>query len=176
SRFATVSRDHGCLVYSTHNGRILFDSGKKGSTNSLSRTPLTWSSDGQQLFVGSQGKITCFDISKSLCSEWSIHENQPRVPVASNGRFVACAAGSSVSLWDCMSHKQIGGTITHTTEINCIALSPSGRYLACGSADGKITVHNLKDVLVFAPAVSVHPPMNITSLTIHMLHNSLMVY
>ncbi|KIK12424.1 hypothetical protein PISMIDRAFT_40192, partial [Pisolithus microcarpus 441] len=50
----------------------------------------------------------------------------------SNGKFIACSAGSSVSLWDCMSHRQIGPIITHTSEIRCIALSPSGGYLACG--------------------------------------------
>ncbi|KIK11393.1 hypothetical protein PISMIDRAFT_72101, partial [Pisolithus microcarpus 441] len=50
----------------------------------------------------------------------------------SNGKFIACSAGSSVSLWDCMSHRQIGPIIIHTVGIRCIALSPSGGYLACG--------------------------------------------
>ncbi|KIO01982.1 hypothetical protein M404DRAFT_720150 [Pisolithus tinctorius Marx 270] len=146
SRFATASETHGVRVYSTHNGNILFDSGQKGSSGSWPVAPLAWSSDGQQLFVASVGKITCFDLSKSLSSEWSIHEDQSRVSIASNGRFIACAAGSSISLWDCVSHKQISSIITYTSQINCLALSPSGGCLACGIGKNT-TTRNLRDVL-----------------------------
>ncbi|KAI6015351.1 hypothetical protein F5J12DRAFT_527514 [Pisolithus orientalis] len=146
SRFATASQTHGVRVHSTHNGNILFDSGQKGSSSSWPVAPLAWSSDGQQLFVASVGKITCFDLSKSLSSEWSIHEDQSRVSIASNGRFIACAAGSSISLWDCVSHKQIGTIITYTSQINCVALSPSGGCLACGIGRNT-TTRNLRDVL-----------------------------
>ncbi|KAI6094590.1 hypothetical protein F5141DRAFT_1296170 [Pisolithus sp. B1] len=112
-------------------------------------TPLAWSSDGLQLFVASKGKITCFNVSKSSSSEWSIHQtqSQSRVSIASNGRFIACSAGSSVSLWDCVSHKRIGNIITHTAEIRSITLSPSGGYLACGLKGRIIITHNLRDIL-----------------------------
>ncbi|KIO11172.1 hypothetical protein M404DRAFT_835224 [Pisolithus tinctorius Marx 270] len=40
SRFATVSTNNGFRVYSTHNGNILFDSGKKGSTRTELVVPL----------------------------------------------------------------------------------------------------------------------------------------
>ncbi|KAI6009487.1 hypothetical protein F5J12DRAFT_40085 [Pisolithus orientalis] len=154
-RFATASESQGFRVYNTDNGNILFDSGQYGSTGRSSRSPLAWSSDGQQLFVAPRGKIVCFDLSKSSTSEWPIHENQSPVHIASTGRFIACAAGSSVSLWDCVSHKQIGGNITHTTEVKCVALSPSGGYLACGNGRN-ITIHNLRDILspeYFHPAL-----------------------
>ncbi|KIK17928.1 hypothetical protein PISMIDRAFT_83597, partial [Pisolithus microcarpus 441] len=140
SRFATVSYDYGVRVYSTHDGKVLFDSGTEGSTNSSRPvTPLVWSADGQQLFVASKGKIASFNISDSSSTEWPIHENQIPPSIASNDIFIACSAGSSVSLWDWMSQRQIGPIITHTAQIRCIALSPSGGYLACGFADGKIT-------------------------------------
>ncbi|KIK18424.1 hypothetical protein PISMIDRAFT_41740, partial [Pisolithus microcarpus 441] len=130
SRFATVSNDWGFRVYSTHDGKVLFDSGTQHSSDTSDVvTPLAWSSDGQRLFVATKGKITCFNISKSSSSDWSIHESQARVSIASNGIFIACSAGKSVSLWDCMSHEQIGTNITHTAHINCIALSPCGGYL-----------------------------------------------
>ncbi|KIO06448.1 hypothetical protein M404DRAFT_138824, partial [Pisolithus tinctorius Marx 270] len=115
SRLATASESYGFRVYSTHDGNILFDSGRNGSTGSWSRTP-------------------------------------------SNGRFIACAAGSSVSLWDCVSHKQIKSLITHTSQVTCVALSPSGRYLACGHGRN-ITIHNLRNVLppeYFNGGVRVH--------------------
>ncbi|KIO01976.1 hypothetical protein M404DRAFT_106348, partial [Pisolithus tinctorius Marx 270] len=133
SQFASASESYGFRVYNTYNGDILFDSGQKGATGSWSRSALAWSSDGQQLFVANKGKIICFDLSKSFFSEWSIHENRSPVYIASNGRFIACATGSSISLWDCVSHEQISGIISYTTEIKRIALSPSGVYLACGN-------------------------------------------
>ncbi|KIK15516.1 hypothetical protein PISMIDRAFT_72572, partial [Pisolithus microcarpus 441] len=135
SRFATVSRDSGVRIYSTHDGKVLFDSGTRGLTNSFAVTPLAWSSDGQQLFVASKGKITSFNTSDSSSSERPIHENKSSVSIASNGKFIACSAGSSVSLWDCMSHRRIGSIITHAAGISCIALSPSGGYLACGGSN-----------------------------------------
>ncbi|KIK22827.1 hypothetical protein PISMIDRAFT_101868, partial [Pisolithus microcarpus 441] len=146
SRFATASRDSGVRVYSTQDGKVLFDSGTRGSTHSWWVTPLVWSADGQQLFVASKGKITSFSISDSSSSEWPIHENQSDASIASNAIFIAYSAGSSVSLWDCMSHGQLGSIITHTADIQCIALSPSGGYLACGVGNN-VTVHNLRDVL-----------------------------
>ncbi|KIK19087.1 hypothetical protein PISMIDRAFT_159927 [Pisolithus microcarpus 441] len=147
SRFATASYDSGFRVYSTHNGTVLFDSGRQSSSNAIELvTPLVWSPDGQQLFIASKGKITCFNVSDSSSSEWSIHEIQSAVSIASNGRFIACSAGKSISLWDCVSHSQIGSIITHTTDIYCMALSPSGAYLACGTGKN-ITIYNLRDVL-----------------------------
>ncbi|KIK14711.1 hypothetical protein PISMIDRAFT_116537, partial [Pisolithus microcarpus 441] len=160
SRFATVSNDCGFHVYSTHDGKVLFGSGTRYSSDvSDLVTPLAWSSDGQQLFVATKGKIACFNISKSSYSEWPIHETQSRVSIASNGRFIACSSGKSVSLWDCMSHEQIGSIITHAARINCVALSPCGGYLACGNGKN-IIVHNLKDDLplkYFVSSVSEHP-------------------
>ncbi|KAI6014940.1 hypothetical protein EDC04DRAFT_645744 [Pisolithus marmoratus] len=82
-------------------------------------TPLAWSSDGQQLFVANRGKITCLNLSNLSSSEWAVHENQSR----------------------------IGSIITFTGYINCVALSPSGGYLACGFNDGKIIIQSLRDVL-----------------------------
>ncbi|KAI6030215.1 hypothetical protein EDC04DRAFT_2924015 [Pisolithus marmoratus] len=149
SRFATASHEYGFRIYSTQNGHILFDSGLNGSTrNSLWESiPLYWSSDGEQLFVAAIGKIICLDVLKSWSSEWSIHETQSPVSIVSNGRFIACSAGSSVSLWDCVSRKQVGSLISHTAEIYSIALSPSGGCLACGLKGEKMTIHNLRDVL-----------------------------
>ncbi|KAI6115213.1 hypothetical protein EDD16DRAFT_1075436 [Pisolithus croceorrhizus] len=167
SRLATVSDDSGVRVHCIQDGNVLFDSGDRGSTNSSSFvvTPLAWSSDGQQLFVARKGRITCFDVSDSSSSEWSIHETRSPVSISSNGRFIACSAGKSVSLWDCVSREKIRGTITHTAGINCIALSPSGRYLACGD-DYKITIHNLRDVLPMKYLVRGFPLVQVSGETL----------
>ncbi|KAI5989190.1 hypothetical protein F5J12DRAFT_915856 [Pisolithus orientalis] len=123
SRLAIASHCYGFCVYGTHNGNILFDSDGQGSTGAWPVTPLAWSSDGQRLFIASIGKITCLDLSKLSSSEWSIHENQ-----------------SGVSI--------IGSIISHTSQVKCVALSPSGGYLACGNGRN-ITIHILGDVLSF---------------------------
>ncbi|KAI5984707.1 hypothetical protein EDC04DRAFT_3149942 [Pisolithus marmoratus] len=149
SRLATTSWD-GFRIYNTHNGEILFDSGGKGSVGSWQDSLLAWSRDGQTLFVAtSGGKIICFNVAESSSSEWSMHETQSQTSVVTNGKFIACSGGSSVLLWDCISHRQIGSIIPHTSEIDCVALSPSGRYLACGLKlqGGKISIHDLGDVL-----------------------------
>ncbi|KIK21221.1 hypothetical protein PISMIDRAFT_655520 [Pisolithus microcarpus 441] len=166
SRFATASDFSGFRVYSTHNGATLFDSGPGGSIHSpWFVTVLAWPSGGQQLYVSGVGKITCFDFSKSSSSVWSIHETQSWASIASNGRFIACSASTSVSLWDCVSRKQVGSIITHTAEVHSLALSPSGGYLACGLQGGHITIHNLRVVLpseYFYHRVSVHPFLKLT--------------
>ncbi|KIK12112.1 hypothetical protein PISMIDRAFT_121432, partial [Pisolithus microcarpus 441] len=107
-----------------------------------------FSPDGSRFATSSYGygKITCLNVSNSSSSEWPIHETQSSASIASNGIFIACSAGKSVSLWDCASHEQIGSIITHTTEIRCVALSPSGGYLACG-VGYNITIHDLGGVL-----------------------------
>lgn len=142
-RFATASFVHGFRIYNTHNGDILFDSGFECSTDPWPVSPLAWSCDGQQLFIGSRGKITCFNTSDSSSSEWPVHEARSPVFITSNGKFIAYSAGSSVSLWDCVSHKQIGSIITHSAEIISVALSPSGGCLVCGLQGGKIVIHDL---------------------------------
>ncbi|KIK21199.1 hypothetical protein PISMIDRAFT_562737 [Pisolithus microcarpus 441] len=147
SLFATASRYHGFRVHNTRDGDILFDSGLENSTGPWPVTPLAWLPDGRQLFVASVGKITCFNVSDSSSSEWFIHDIRSGASVASNGKFIACSAGSSVSLWDCVSHKQIGSIITHTALMECFSLSSSGGYLACGLKDGRIIIHNLRDIL-----------------------------
>ncbi|KAI6041676.1 hypothetical protein EDC04DRAFT_3139608 [Pisolithus marmoratus] len=147
SLFAAASHKRGFRVYSTHDGDVLFHSGLESSPGDWPVTPLAWSPDDQQLFVASRGKIICFDLSKSSSSEWSTHETRSRAFIVSSGRFLAYSAGSLVSLWDCVSHKQISSILSHTAEIISVALSPSGGYLACGLKGGKIAIHNLRDVL-----------------------------
>lgn len=149
SRIAAISSYCGFCVYNTRNGDILFDSGSQGSCDTWTKAPLAWSSDGQQIFVASKGKgtITCFDVSRSSKSKWSIHENRCEASIVSNGRFIACSAAQSVSFWDCVSRKQIATVITHPGITGHVALSPSGGYLASASGGKTITIYNLRDIL-----------------------------
>lgn len=170
SRIAIISPYYGFRVYTTRNGDILFDSGSRGSSSG--EAVLAWSSDGQQLFVVSKGKITRFDLSRSSTSKWSIHENLSDAYIVSNGRFIACSAARSVSCWDCVSRKQIATVITHPGITGYVALSPSGGYLASASGGKTITIYNLRDILpseYFDHGVNVYPLTKLAWLTITML-------
>ena len=145
SRIATATYQYPFVgIYDTQSGSRLFDISVQVTWAPI--TPLTWSSDDQQLFVASPGKITCFDTSTSSRSEWLIQNGSNNVSVVTHGRFIACSAGSSVSFWDYTSRQQIGTVVDHATAVSCISISHDGRYLVCGRNEG-ITVHTLSDFL-----------------------------
>ena len=112
---------------------------------------LVWVSNSQNLFALSlDGKINCLDVSTgTTLSSWTIHGNEPSPPrciaLASNDTIIATSAGSSVSLWDTTTHKQIGSIINHTEHVLSMAISASYDLVIGG---GKaITVLNIRDVL-----------------------------
>ncbi|KAF8129629.1 hypothetical protein EV363DRAFT_1136898, partial [Boletus edulis] len=78
--------------------------------------------------------------------EWSTHNNGTRASIVTNGRFIACSAGSSVSLWDVFSHKQIGQAIKHGPDVLCITLSSHERFFACGHGN-RISVYSLGGII-----------------------------
>lgn len=141
SRIATAALSQSIGIYDSCTGDELFDIPIQ--VNYAPITPLAWSSDGRQLFIGTLGKITSFDTRTSSCSEWptQIGSNYWN-SIVTYGQFIACSAGTSVSFWDYTSHQQIGTIINHATVVDCISISHDGRYLACGHVRG-ITVHNL---------------------------------
>ena len=68
TRIATATFHHISVgVYDVYSGDKLFDIPVQIIRKPI--TPLSWSSDGQQLFAASPGKITYFDTSTSFCSE-----------------------------------------------------------------------------------------------------------
>ncbi|KIO02161.1 hypothetical protein M404DRAFT_44288, partial [Pisolithus tinctorius Marx 270] len=79
--------------------------------------------DGNILFDSGESGSVSSCVTTPLA--WSSDGQQ--LLVANKGKIIC----PSVSLWDCMSHKQIGSIIiAHTATVQCVALSPSGRYLA----------------------------------------------
>ena len=164
SRIATATFQHVSVgVYDARSGNKLFNILVQVTWWQI--TPLAWPSDGQQLFVASPGKITCFDTPTSSSSEWLIQNDSNHVSVVTHGRFIACSASSSVSFWDYTSRKQIGSIVDHATSVNCISISYDGRYLACGHDKG-ITVHSLSDFLprdyLHVPRISRIPLMQVS--------------
>ena len=124
-------------------------------------TPLAWSSDGKNLFYIAAGKITCLTISTSKSFEWSVPTSldPAACSLATNGKFIACSAGGSISLWDPDSHTQLGSTITRDGIILSLALSPDNSHLACGTIYGavhKIGLYILGDILPLEVLVDVN--------------------
>ena len=141
--------------------------------------PLGWSSHGDRVFTISSGQVTIFQSSSSMSPRlpcYSPYQDPPpgtvaafreSVPaddsstlysLATNGRIIACAAGSSLSFWDTFSSSKIGPTITFQDPILSLALSSDDSYLACGRGDKKITVYLLRDILPLHDIVDVRVP------------------
>ncbi|KAF8549346.1 hypothetical protein OG21DRAFT_605383 [Imleria badia] len=157
-RLVTASYDTCVRIYNSHTGERLFQVPVR--VLHVPTTPFAWSSDGQELFVVSTGKITCFNTSKSSVSEWSIPNSGSRASIVTNGQFIACSAGSSVSLWDAISHEQISPVIEHGSDVPCITLSPHERFFACGHGN-RISVYRFMEILpdlYLAPPASPLPP------------------
>ncbi|KAG9309666.1 WD40-repeat-containing domain protein [Chiua virens] len=146
SRIATITQIHAFLgIYNAFSGDKLLEFPVAAQWAPI--TPLAWSPDGQKLFAASQGKITYLDVSTSSRSEWPIHDNNSQqVSIVTNGTFIACSAGSSVTFWDLSSHEQIRQILTHDEPITCVAISFDGRYLATGDCTG-ITIRKLEEFL-----------------------------
>ena len=161
-RLVTATYDLCVRIYNSRTGDKLFDIPVR--VMHAPTTPFAWSSDGHELLVASPGKITCLDMSKSSSSEWQIHNHCTRASIGTNGRFIACSSGSSVSLWDAISHKQIGLVIEHTTDILCITLSPHVGFLACGHGN-RISIYSLSEILA-SFCVRVHSLVSLSSLSI----------
>ena len=87
---------------------------------------LVWVGNSKNLFVLSHGNINYLDASTgtTLCS-WPIHSssNYGCIVLANNGTLIAASAGSSVSLWDPTTHKQLGSIIKHRYDIWSTAIS-----------------------------------------------------
>lgn len=137
-------------VYKSQDGSLLFDS-LPISVNSVLNQSLAWSVDNKHLFALSEnGSIYCLDMATGATySEWAIHSsNKPRcIALASNGMFIAASANSSVSFWDPLTHKQIGGVFQYGDAVRSVSISLDNSHLASGGDDKKITLRSLRDVL-----------------------------
>ena len=142
-RLVTATYNTCVRIYNSRTGERLFQVPVR--VLHTPTTPFAWSSDGQELFVVSPEKITCLNTSKSLSSEWLIHNNSTRASIATNGRFIVCSAGSSVSLWDAISHERIGLVIEHGADVLCITLSRE-TFFACGHGN-RISVYRFMEIL-----------------------------
>ncbi|KAF8547809.1 WD40 repeat-like protein [Imleria badia] len=146
---ATMSSINPVRIFDSRNGQLLHTLPITMPIRNEHCTPLTWSKHGQ-LFVGSGGKIFCFDgftNSFKLLSEGMAHSevNHTSVFLSSTGKFLACSTDRLISFWD-TSWKRLEPVIEDPTNVHCIAISPDNMFLASGG-DQKIILRSLRDIL-----------------------------
>ncbi|KIO01276.1 hypothetical protein M404DRAFT_111823, partial [Pisolithus tinctorius Marx 270] len=145
-----VSQDGPRWIATGNSGKKARDSGKRvilwnAATHEIVREftehscnvlGMDISHDGTKLATADLDNVQIFSIPSGdrllppLPHDWVVGVKFS--PDGTRFATVSKTQGSSISLWDCVSHKQIGTIITHTAEVKCVVLSPSGRYLACG--------------------------------------------
>ena len=120
---------------------------------------LAWVSNSKKLFALSEnGRINCLEVSTgTTLSSWLIHSSKDPlcVALASNGKFIAASAGSSVSFWDTTTHQQIGSIINHTDLVTSMAISANYDLVTGGG--NAITLRNIRDVLPSSYHTDVSP-------------------
>lgn len=126
---------------------------------------VTWTSDGRYLAAGTggyvfaQGAILVWDAQ--TFERYGVFYDQPE-PVTGlswlqGGKIIAASGGhspieegahmfssgsytGSLILWDTETGKPLQFLYGHTAEVQAVSLSPDGKYLASGSADGTVYI------------------------------------
>ena len=130
-RFIATAMEHhanSVRIYDSLNGRLVVHFPITISDSSFNES-LAWASDNGRLFaLSSDGSISCLDVSTgTTLSQWPIHGYAPTsIALASNGTFVAVAAGTSVSFWDTATNERIGSVVEQTAPITSMAISING--------------------------------------------------
>jgi len=134
-------------VYDSQNGSLLVEFPVK--VGSMFNQCLAWASDSKQLFVLSQdGYIHCIGVlAKTRLSQWHIHSSDKpiSIAIASNGKFIAASAYSSVSFWDTTTREQIGTVVEYTHSVESMAMSSNHDLVTSG--EKRITLRALYDIL-----------------------------
>ena len=147
---------NGCLIATATNTVRVYD-GRDGTC--LSDVPvdvysglnqsLAWASDSKQLFALSRdGNINRLDVfTGTTLSQWAIHSSDKArcISLASNGKFIAACANSSISFWDTATREQIGSVIEHTHDV--LSMAHSTNYDLVVGGDKTITLWGHLDIL-----------------------------
>ena len=149
-RIATAAIGNPVRIYNSDNGQLLLHLPSKVS-NYGSSASLAWSADARQLFVALDGEVESFDASSgSSFSKWPIPEASGFlifIALARNQKFIVVSAHLSLSFWDTSTHKQIGTTLKHTSNIRSTALSSNDDHVAVGEENERFILRNLRGIL-----------------------------
>ena len=136
-------------IYDSQSGSLL--SNVQVKVDSALNQSLAWPNDKLLFALSADGHIACLEVpTGNVHSKWRIHgDKQARcMALASNGSFIAASAGSSFSLWDTTTHKQIGPLIEHMPVIVSMAISANNDIVISGGK--KISLRNIYDLVPLA--------------------------
>ena len=140
-RIATATRGSSVQVWDSANGQLLV-------VIPVTVTPsfnngLRWFND--HLLVVSDKRFKQLDASTgSIVSEWSVPGSDifSCIALPTHGKFIAYSANRTVTLWDPLTHSQLG-LIEHSEDVYSVALSSDDDLLAIGGKYGKIVIESL---------------------------------
>ena len=150
-RIVTCADPGSVQIYDSRSGELLIDIPVNVAV--YCNISLTWSNDGQYLFVVSDGKIKQFQVStRSVVSEWPLrdHKSYACITLSKHGEFIAYSSNRNVNFLDTSTSTQLGQAIKHDQDVHSIALSPDDRFLATSTEDRKITIRCLQDSLALS--------------------------
>ena len=136
-------------IFHSRNGDQLLDiKATRPSQWPTSVTPLVWSDDGQRVFTISDNKIRSFAVSTgSQLVESPILDGVRSISLAGNGNFIATVADHAISFLDSSTLAKVGTAIENSESMWSIAISLDSSQIATGRIDGKITIHDLANLL-----------------------------
>lgn len=141
-------------VYDSNDGRLLVDI--PVGVAPWYNTGLLWPNN--YLFVVSDSKVKKIEASTGTAvSEWPIPgtngSNYACIALSKHGEFITFSANSTIVFWDAPMHTQLA-RIQHPRNIRSIILSPDDQFLTIGAEDGKLTIKNIRDIIL-APSYSI---------------------
>lgn len=149
-RFATAASTNdgsgSIRVWDSNDGSLLLNIPVE--VTSWYNTGLHWFNN--LLFVACNYAIKQIDASTgSIVSEYlaPYGSSSSRMVLPQHGEFIAHSKDNTVTFWDASTHTQLG-LIEHTHDIKSIAFSPDNQFLAVAGAEGKVTIQNVRDLLL----------------------------
>ncbi|MCK9409860.1 MAG: caspase family protein [Bacteriovoracaceae bacterium] len=115
-----------------------------------------FSRDGKTLIVGLQdGNIAVCDAARATGIRSFSHGSSIRaIDIEPSGRVVSGGYDRVIKMWDYVTGMQVGKFPAVSAEIISLTLSPDGRIVVAGSADGSITMFNTMSYTVFKTITS----------------------
>lgn len=154
-RIATGTAGGTLRIYDTHHGELLRTI--PVSAASYPSNLIVWSSAQSIFALVSQNILMHIDLNTGQTSSSCAIPGDPvahsglvalgAIAPSHNGRFIVAFVGYSVSVWDTSTSARIGSNIRHPAHVRSIAVSSDSNYFAIGDASGKITLHNLKNII-----------------------------
>ena len=114
-------------------------------------TSLAFAGEGAILAYGSGFQVGVFDLSSENDVFTAAGGQINSVALAPNGTVLAAGGVEGVHLWEARSGKKLNGPGWFNTEVNALAFSGDGKFLAIGDVFGRLAVWDVSAGKQLAP-------------------------